>query len=356
MPTFTKTNKKKFYKLLTPNTLLTLDKIINFVKNSGVDFGQKNPRTQITYFARLGLFNNLTNKTTKNTNFAKISQTLTHLPFCTVERIVQIESLHLSGFSYRKITKIYNNLTNTHVLTQSTINHSATTYNLHQPRRIRNVLFVPKNGMRKKIEEYEKKFQSLLHLEFNSLATALEVQTKDNHTLTITKQLIPTTELIDIAKKSGIDLGSGDPTERIRYFIKLGILPHMVRKSTDKVESQSNKQVLQDSSLSTLTSHSTTGHLPSWSLERLVYVNKLYLRGLSYPQIAAKIKRVEKRNGQNAPSLQNTSVGLLNDELNRRLKIHEEKIEKIVKKKLDKHLEDYKQKLTALLSQKIVQF
>ena len=42
--------------------------------------------------------------------------------------------------------------------------------------------------------------------------------------------ILPTDQIIDHARKAGVDFGPGDPAERIRYFIKLGILPHMVRK------------------------------------------------------------------------------------------------------------------------------
>ena len=42
--------------------------------------------------------------------------------------------------------------------------------------------------------------------------------------------LISTKELIKILKEEGIDLGKGDPYNRLRYYTKIGWLPHMVRK------------------------------------------------------------------------------------------------------------------------------
>ena len=42
--------------------------------------------------------------------------------------------------------------------------------------------------------------------------------------------LLPLEKIISLAKKNGVLFGSGSAKERIRYFIKLGILPHAVRK------------------------------------------------------------------------------------------------------------------------------
>ena len=41
---------------------------------------------------------------------------------------------------------------------------------------------------------------------------------------------IPTHEIIRLARQNGIDLGTGNPEHRIRYLIKLGILPYQIRK------------------------------------------------------------------------------------------------------------------------------
>ena len=45
---------------------------------------------------------------------------------------------------------------------------------------------------------------------------------------------IPTYELIRLARQNNIDLGTGNPEHRIRYLIKLGILPHQIRKMDSK--------------------------------------------------------------------------------------------------------------------------
>ena len=48
--------------------------------------------------------------------------------------------------------------------------------------------------------------------------------------------LIPTKKIIELAQRLGVDFGAGNPEERIRYYIKLGLLPHAVRKvSTENV-------------------------------------------------------------------------------------------------------------------------
>ena len=43
--------------------------------------------------------------------------------------------------------------------------------------------------------------------------------------------LIPTEKIIALARARNVDFGPGDANERIRYFIKLGILPHQKRKA-----------------------------------------------------------------------------------------------------------------------------
>ena len=106
--------------------------------------------------------------------------------------------------------------------------------------------------------------------------------------------LLPTSEIIDIAKKSGVDFGPGNSLERIRYFIKLQILPHAVRKSTVKADSQSKSS--QNSSLSTLTNHSISGHLPYSAVSTLIKIQRLYQEGLSYPKIAQKLKNEQTGN------------------------------------------------------------
>lgn len=275
-------NKKYFYRALTFNTLLPLEKIINFVKTSGIEFDPKNPKTKIFYIVKLGLLDDLINKTTKNTDLNKNSQSSLHLPYSAVDRIVQIENLHSMGLSYRKIVKIYKKLKTSSLLITSKEGNPGISYNLRRKKPHQQISILPKH-------------------------------------------LIPTTEIIEIAGKLNIDLGNSDPKERIRYLIKLGILPQTIKKMSKR-------------------SGKIAGHFPAWAVERLVYVNRLRMRGLSYPKIAEKISRIENRNNQTNVNWQNSALNLLRHQLDKRLKDHEEKIEMIVQNKLDQYLSVFSHK------------
>ena len=77
-------------------------------------------------------------------------------------------------------------------------------------------------------------------------------------------------KLIKQAKSKGIDFGAGDPYNRLRYYTKIGWLPHMIRKA-DK-------------------SGNIKGHYPTWSVERLVLIENLKADGLSNDEISQKLK------------------------------------------------------------------
>lgn len=81
--------------------------------------------------------------------------------------------------------------------------------------------------------------------------------------------LIKTDILIKQAKKSGVDFGKGDPYNRLRYYTKIGWLPHMTRKKTS--------------------SGDVVGHYPKWVLERLILIDKLKGQGYTNEQISDKI-------------------------------------------------------------------
>src|SRR3989344_4401576 len=173
--------------------------------------------------------------------------------------------------------------------------------------------------------------------------------------------LLPTSEIIDIAKKSGVDFGPGNPNERIRYFIKLGILPHTVRKSTGQSKNKSSV----DSPLSTLTNYSITGlhakaqapagHLPFWTIARLTQIDSLKKAVFCYPKIAKKIKSQKKQSGiyknqsveqDDKPSIlkpiekQTPSInffpkfGVSEKNIAEKLKNHERNLSRIIDKKL----------------------
>ena len=44
------------------------------------------------------------------------------------------------------------------------------------------------------------------------------------------EKLISIDEVIVLAKKMGVDFGNGDSRHRLRYYTKIGLLPHAQRK------------------------------------------------------------------------------------------------------------------------------
>lgn len=81
--------------------------------------------------------------------------------------------------------------------------------------------------------------------------------------------LLPIDKLIEQATSKGVDFGKGDPYNRLRYYTKLGLLPHMVRKTVDG---------------------EVIGHYPKHSLDLLLEIEKLKSLGLSNDQIGQKLK------------------------------------------------------------------
>src|SRR4030067_1300012 len=45
------------------------------------------------------------------------------------------------------------------------------------------------------------------------------------------ENLIPFSEVVSRAKRAGVGFGKGDPNNRLRYYTKIGLLPHAKRKS-----------------------------------------------------------------------------------------------------------------------------
>jgi hypothetical protein len=83
------------------------------------------------------------------------------------------------------------------------------------------------------------------------------------------ENLISTDNLIESAKKKGIDFGKGDPYNRLRYYTKIGWLPHMVRKSDDE--------------------GSIKGHYPEWSLSHLILIEQLKAKNVSNEEISRQL-------------------------------------------------------------------
>src|SRR3989344_6250435 len=70
--------------------------------------------------------------------------------------------------------------------------------------------------------------------------------------------LLPLEKIISLAKKNGVKFGSGNAKERIRYFIKLGILPYAVRKVSNRLQTT-------DYQLQTTGASAPVAHLPYWT-------------------------------------------------------------------------------------------
>jgi len=89
--------------------------------------------------------------------------------------------------------------------------------------------------------------------------------------------LIEIDKLIKLAKKEGVDLGKGDPYNRLRYYTKIGWLPHMERKMSPDGE--------------------VKGHYPDYVLDRLIIIDKLKKQGVNNEYITSKIDTRNKLQG-----------------------------------------------------------
>src|SRR3990167_10958950 len=78
--------------------------------------------------------------------------------------------------------------------------------------------------------------------------------------------LLPLEKIIALAKKNGVSFGRGNPQERIRYFIKIGLLPHALRKSSQSKVYGSRSGV--NGQLSSV----PIAHLPYFTVERLIKI------------------------------------------------------------------------------------
>jgi len=88
-------------------------------------------------------------------------------------------------------------------------------------------------------------------------------------------EFISIDKLIKQAKSKGINFGSGDPYNRLRYYTKIGWLPHMVRKA-DK-------------------SGNIKGHYPTSSLKTLLFIEDLKSQGASNEEISKRLDNKSKK-------------------------------------------------------------
>ncbi len=83
------------------------------------------------------------------------------------------------------------------------------------------------------------------------------------------------TKLIEAAQAKGVNFGKSNPYNRLRYYTKIGLLPHMERRRNP--------------------SGNTVGHYPDWALDRLIYIEKLKDEGMENTEIG---KRIEEKHAK----------------------------------------------------------
>ncbi len=83
------------------------------------------------------------------------------------------------------------------------------------------------------------------------------------------ENLVTINEILKKAEEKHIDLGKGDPYNRLRYYTKIGWLPHMERKDGK-------------------------GHYPIWAVNRLALIEKLKAEGISNEEITQILTRRDK--------------------------------------------------------------
>lgn len=86
--------------------------------------------------------------------------------------------------------------------------------------------------------------------------------------------LITIDNVIKQAKQKGVDFGKGDPYNRLRYYTKIGWLPHMTRQKDDE--------------------GSIKGHYPAWVVDQIALIENLKVQGLSNEEIERQIKTKNK--------------------------------------------------------------
>ncbi|MEK7611415.1 MAG: hypothetical protein AAB486_03545, partial [Patescibacteria group bacterium] len=152
---------------------------------------------------------------------------------------------------------------------------------------------------------------------------------KSNSYPTTANTLLPVEEIVKLAKESGYNFRFGDPYNRLRYYIKIGLLPNMVRKVTETDEKSLKNKTGENSwkleigtqpalSLSEIKQKKadkkhaqavTVGHLPVWSVARLVRIQELKNEGLDNDQVKERIET------EIAASLSTSAQGPRNDGL-----------------------------------------
>ncbi len=85
---------------------------------------------------------------------------------------------------------------------------------------------------------------------------------------------LPIDEFIKLAEQKGVDFGNGDPYNRLRYYTKIGWIPHMTRMKGDEA--------------------STKGHLSKSIVDRLLYIQELKDSGMTNDEITEELSKQSK--------------------------------------------------------------
>ena len=83
------------------------------------------------------------------------------------------------------------------------------------------------------------------------------------------------TKLIEEAQAKGINFGKSNPYNRLRYYTKIGLLPHMERRRNS--------------------TGSIVGHYPEWALDRLLYIEKQKDEGMENEEIYKRIQEQQAK-------------------------------------------------------------
>jgi DNA-binding transcriptional MerR regulator len=86
--------------------------------------------------------------------------------------------------------------------------------------------------------------------------------------------LVSVEELIKILKDNNINFGKGDPYNRLRYYTKIGLIPHMTRKKNSN--------------------NTNSGHYSKDVISKIIEIEKMKDLGLSNEEIIDKFKTSSK--------------------------------------------------------------
>lgn len=107
-----------------------------------------------------------------------------------------------------------------------------------------------------------------------------------------TDKLLPFDQIIQRSVELGVKFGKTNPYHRVRYYIKLGLLPHPQRKTDLRIPFDPDKPP------------HTVGHFPIWAADRLWEIEKLKSLGLSTNAVKDRLTPVSQDGkGFPAPTL-----------------------------------------------------